>query len=285
MPNRIIKESIRTSKTINALTDFQFRVWLYLITYVDDYGRGSADPEIIKGFVFPRRKRVTEADIAKALADLAGMGCILLYEVDGESYFCFPKWSQHQRIQTKRSKFPEPEDFGQEQNSTVGHGDSPAESESESETKNPNPESESLRTDARVQTAHPLPAEPFSGESVPYQEILDCYHAVCRSLPRVMKLTEARKKAVCAVWQAGHRLEELRQAFQKAESSDFLRGGGPRSWQAGFDWLMKEGNLVKLLEGQYDNHGSPQKGAGMAVSYDLDEFDQRGFQIPGGSGG
>ena len=97
----MIKDSIRTSKTVNAMTDFQFRVWVYLITYVDDYGRGSADPELIKGFVFPRRKRVSESDIEKALAELAGMGCISLYDVDGESYFCFPNWGSHQRIQSK----------------------------------------------------------------------------------------------------------------------------------------------------------------------------------------
>ena len=60
MPNRIIKESIRISKNVNSMSDFQFRLWIYLITYVDDYGRGSADAEILKGFLFPRRKRVTE---------------------------------------------------------------------------------------------------------------------------------------------------------------------------------------------------------------------------------
>lgn len=146
MPNRIIKESIRTSKKINNLTDFQFRLWLYLITYVDDFGRGSADPELLKGFVFPRRKRVSESDIEKALAELAGMGCILLYEVDGESYFCFPNWSKHQRIQTKQSKFPEPVNCSKSQTFsashgaspcvTVGHGESPLESES---NPNPNP--------------------------------------------------------------------------------------------------------------------------------------------------
>lgn len=110
MPNRVIKESIRTSKTINELTDFQFRLWTYLITYADDYGRGQADPEIIKGFVFPRRKRVTETEIKNALQDLAGKGCINLYNVDGESYFYFPKWSEHQRIRNKVSRFPAPKD-------------------------------------------------------------------------------------------------------------------------------------------------------------------------------
>lgn len=131
MPNRIIKDSIRTSKTVNAMTDFQFRVWVYLITYVDDYGRGSADPELIKGFVFPRRKRLSESDIEKTLAELAGMGCISLYDVDGESYFYFPNWGAHQRIQNKKSKYPAP-DCENSRLLTVTHGEPPPESESES---------------------------------------------------------------------------------------------------------------------------------------------------------
>lgn len=140
MPNRIIKDSIRTSKTVNTMTDFQFRLWVYLITYVDDYGRGSADPELLKGFVFPRRKGVTESTIEKALLDLANSGSVLLYEVDGEPYFCFPNWSDHQRIQTKKSKFPAPDD-GELRKSTVSHGESPSESESNpNPNTNPNPE-------------------------------------------------------------------------------------------------------------------------------------------------
>lgn len=108
MPNRIIKESIRTSKQIGLIDDFTFRVWAYLITYVDDYGRGSADPEILKGFLFPRRKGTTEKNIADALDKLACAGLIVLYKVDGDSFLYFPTWSEHQRIRTKRSRFPAP---------------------------------------------------------------------------------------------------------------------------------------------------------------------------------
>ena len=110
MPNRIIKDSIRTSKSVNAMSDFQFRLWAYLITYVDDYGRGSADPELLKGFVFPRRKGVTESTIQKTLEELATAGSVILYEVDGEPYLCFPNWSEHQTVRNKVSKFPAPED-------------------------------------------------------------------------------------------------------------------------------------------------------------------------------
>ena len=138
MPNRIIKDSIRTSKSINTMTDFQFRLWTYLLTYVDDYGRGSADPELLKGFVFPRRKGVTEATIEKSLQELANIGSILLYDVDGESYFCFPNWADHQRIQTKKSRFPSPDD-GTLKKVTVSHGESPPESNPIQSESNPNP--------------------------------------------------------------------------------------------------------------------------------------------------
>lgn len=147
MPNRIIKESIRTSKSVNALSDFQFRVWTYLITYVDDYGRGSADPELLKGLVFTRRKGVTEQQISKALADLANSGMITLYEVDGESFLYFPNWNKHQRIRDCKPKFPAPPEcpqnsqpagtFSGSPQSAATCGELPPESES-----NPNPESQ-----------------------------------------------------------------------------------------------------------------------------------------------
>lgn len=107
MANRIIKESIRFSEKVNKMTDFQFRLWVSLITYVDDYGRGDARPELIKGLCFPLR-RVTVADILTALHKLADIGCISLYEVDGQSYLCLPNWESHQNIRTKKSKYPAP---------------------------------------------------------------------------------------------------------------------------------------------------------------------------------
>ena len=108
MPNRIIKDSIHDSETVNSMTDFQFRLWVNLITYVDDYGRGDARPAIIKGKCFPLRDRLTNKDIEAALNALAGIGCVCLYKVDGKPYLYFPNWESHQRIRQKVSKYPAP---------------------------------------------------------------------------------------------------------------------------------------------------------------------------------
>ena len=110
MPNRIIKDSIHTSDTCNAMTDFQFRLWVSLITYVDDFGRGDARAAIIKGTCFPLRERLTNKEIEAGLTGLAGLGCIALYEVDGRPYLYFPTWEKHQSIRNKKSRFPEPPD-------------------------------------------------------------------------------------------------------------------------------------------------------------------------------
>ena len=109
MPNRLIKDSIHESEKISKLSDFQFRVWVNLITYVDDYGRGDARPAIIKGRCFPLRDEIKAEDIGGALQQLAANGCIRLYVVDGMRYLYFPNWDDHQRIRTKVSKFPSPD--------------------------------------------------------------------------------------------------------------------------------------------------------------------------------
>lgn len=126
MGNRMIKETIRTDLQINRLTDFQFRLWTYLLTYVDDYGRGSADPDLVKGFCFPRRKDVTAKSISAGFKELQNEGLVKIYRVGEEMYFYFPTWEKHQRIQAKRSLYPEPpssEDCDSLDNSTVDHGD------------------------------------------------------------------------------------------------------------------------------------------------------------------
>ena len=41
--------------------------------------------------------------------------------------------------------------------------------------------------------------------------------------------------------------------FSRAETSQFLKGKNARNWQANFDWLIKDNNFAKVLDGNYDN--------------------------------
>ena len=144
MPNRIIKDTIRTSESVAEMTDFEFRLWIGLIVSADDAGRGDARPAIIKGSVFPLRDRVTVKDISAALHGLAAKGCVSLYEVDGKPYFWFPTWKDHQRIRDCKPKYPEPPAIDKLPQSAASCGELPqsaariqyeSEYESESNTK------------------------------------------------------------------------------------------------------------------------------------------------------
>ena len=135
MPNRILKESICTSETVAELSDFEFRLWVGLITQVDDAGRGDARPAIIKGRVFPLRERVTVKDIDNALRGLAAKGCVSLYTVGGRPYLWFPTWSEHQRIRDCKPKYPGPE----EQDEMTPCGDLPQIAADCGLNPNPNP--------------------------------------------------------------------------------------------------------------------------------------------------
>lgn len=157
MPNRIIKESLCSSEKIASLSDFEFRLWVGLITQVDDAGRGDARPAIIKGRVFPFRERLSIKDIDAALQDLAAKGCVSLYTVDGKPYFLFPGWVKHQRIRDCKPKYPEPPENLNLRQSAASCGElrqSAALIQSES---NPNPESNPKEYCAEPQAADAPP--------------------------------------------------------------------------------------------------------------------------------
>jgi hypothetical protein len=125
MPNRIIKESICDSERVASLTDFEFRLWVGLITQADDAGRGDARPAYIKGHVFPFRDRTTVKDIDVALHALAAKGCVTLYTVGGRPYFLFPSWAKHQRIRDCKPKYPGIEESDVSPQSAATRGNSP----------------------------------------------------------------------------------------------------------------------------------------------------------------
>lgn len=94
---------------------------------------------------------------------------------------------------------------------------------------------------------------------VDYDGIKDAYNTLCPSLPAVRSLSDARKKAIKARLNS-YSEDDLREAFIKAEASDFLKGKNNRNWQANFDWIIKDANLAKILDGNYDNRLSDTSG-------------------------
>ena len=80
-------------------------------------------------------------------------------------------------------------------------------------------------------------------------EVIELYHSICVSFPTLRAVSEKRKKAVAKLLKT-YSMEDFRKVFENAESSSFLKGAGG-GWKASFDWLIKEDNLLKVLEGSY----------------------------------
>lgn len=88
-----------------------------------------------------------------------------------------------------------------------------------------------------------------------YEEIAALYNEICKSLPRVKSLSEARRKAIRARLNNGYTVESFKELFQKAQASSFLKGKNDRNWQATFDWLIKDSNMAKVIDGNYEDKG------------------------------
>ena len=89
-------------------------------------------------------------------------------------------------------------------------------------------------------------------DRINYQQIADLYNDTCVSFPRVTALSDTRKKAIKARLNV-YSLDDFKRLFEKAEASNFLKGQNDRNWTANFDWLIKDGNMAKVLDGNYDN--------------------------------
>lgn len=78
------------------------------------------------------------------------------------------------------------------------------------------------------------------------------YNSICSSFQEVERLTNKRKAAIVALFQAGYELADVIKLFQKTAESEYFNSLPDDSWRPTFDWLIKEDNVIAVLEGKYD---------------------------------
>ena len=106
------------------------------------------------------------------------------------------------------------------------------------------------------------------------QSIVDEYNMICVSFPRVTKLSDSRKKAIKARLKQYTR-DDFTTMFEKAEASNFLKGGNNRNWCADFDWMIKDANMAKILDGNYDKDKTSVSGGKASGSSYIDAINNR----------
>jgi len=100
----------------------------------------------------------------------------------------------------------------------------------------------------------------------PFDEIKDYFNTVCVSYPKIISLSDKRKTALKGLINT-YSVEKVKEVFDKAEKSDFMKGTNDRKWSATFDWIINPTNFLKVLEGNFDNKSNNSNS-----SFDTDEF-------------
>lgn len=94
-----------------------------------------------------------------------------------------------------------------------------------------------------------------SGIPCPYLEIVEEYNALLGDvLPQVREVTDQRMRILCSHWVSDPDRQKLswwRAYFEQVKRSPFLTGQ-KNNFRASFDWIINPGNMVKVLEGNYD---------------------------------
>ena len=89
-------------------------------------------------------------------------------------------------------------------------------------------------------------------DKIDYKGIVAAFNSICVSFPSVKALSDARKKAIKARLNT-YSLDDFKTLFEKAEASSFLKGKNSSNWSATFDWLIKDSNMAKVLDGNFDD--------------------------------
>ena len=124
------------------------------------------------------------------------------------------------------------------------------------------------------------PAPAAARERIDYQSIKDLYNSICVSFPECKLLSDKRKKEIKACINNGITQDQFKKAFEKAQNSSFMKGNNNRSWSANFDWMIKPNNIVKILDGNYDDKEKDSQQAqtspsGYRGTETLDDFNRR----------
>ena len=120
----MLKRKISDSKKLGALgSDSARLLYTWIIPWLDVEGRHTADPDLIKGRIFPKIASFTPQKIEQYLKELNEIGLIILYKIKDDAYLQLKKFHSEQKInrakeaETKippppRDSGPTPEDSG-----------------------------------------------------------------------------------------------------------------------------------------------------------------------------
>ena len=194
--------------------------------------------------------RMQESTVTMALQTFEQFGMIEI--IDG--VITIPNWNKHQTLDAYEKKKERDRLYQQERrNSQKSLISGTLQESSDSQTT----QSSYVVVSDKEEKEKDIDIDIEEKECTNCKQIVDLFHSICVSYPSVKTLSEARKKAIKARLKA-YCLDDFKILFEKAEASSFLKGSNERNWSATFDWLIKDSNMAKVIDGNYDDKGKSQ---------------------------
>ena len=92
-------------------------------------------------------------------------------------------------------------------------------------------------------------------ESLNPEEVQNLFNKICIFFKPCMTIGKSSLPKIRTLRQQ-YTLDEIREVFERANKSEFLKGKNDRSWKATFDWIITPENFEKIMDGNYDNSES-----------------------------
>lgn len=110
MPNRIIKESIWTSRSLANLSPRAELHFYRLLPVPDDYGCFESTASVIRGRCYPLNESIRSRDVEQWQDELDQNDLIVRWQTHNREYAIFPTWQRHQYVRQAphQRKTPEP---------------------------------------------------------------------------------------------------------------------------------------------------------------------------------
>jgi len=87
-----------------------------------------------------------------------------------------------------------------------------------------------------------------------HQDFLNAWNENRGTLPKVIELSPKRMALIESRLKEEPDLNVWVQVIRRVASSPFCTGTNDRGWRANFEWLLRPGTRVKVLEGTYDEY-------------------------------
>ena len=203
--------------------------------------------------------RMKETTVQLALQTFEQFGMVEI--VDG--VITIPNWGKHQNLDQLESKKAYMRNYMQEyreKQRLLSSGNSNCKTNSKANVSQAEGDKEEDKSKKEKEK-----------EKTDYQLIADMYNRLCPSFPAIRSLSDARKKAIKARLNT-YSVDDFKTMFENAEASSFLKGNNNRNWTANFDWLLKDTNMAKVLDGNYCDRNKAPVNQIKREDYDADQL-------------